>query len=113
MFPTMEAMDPFDWIHFEGRNVEEVEAMMKHARHMVTLGGSMHPQGSSAKVSVEIEKPRPAKPRKSSQGAPSTMHGEQEGSNIVERLVPYADCVMCSHAYATGEGYDSELVRIV
>jgi ketohexokinase len=43
------APDDYDWIHFEGRNVEKVAAMMRH------LGGVGYP----GRVSVEIEKPRP------------------------------------------------------
>lgn len=40
---------PYDWIHFEGRNVEMVGTMLHHLRD------SGHP----GRISVEIEKPRP------------------------------------------------------
>ncbi len=38
----------FDWVHFEGRAVGELEAMLRHLRGMRGL-----------QVSIEIEKPRP------------------------------------------------------
>ncbi len=41
------ALQDFDWIHFEGREPDEVARMIGHAR--------MH---SGARISVEIEKPR-------------------------------------------------------
>ena len=66
----------FDWIHFEGRNVEEVEKMLQLVKT----------NQISIKCSVELEKPRCAR----------------DGSNIVERLVKHADCIMCSEAYARG-----------
>jgi ketohexokinase len=39
-------LTPYHWIHFEGRNVDQTERMLRRAR------------GSGAVVSVEIEKPR-------------------------------------------------------
>ena len=44
------SLDQADWLHFEGRNVEQVRAMMSAARQR-------YPQ---LPISVEIEKPRPA-----------------------------------------------------
>jgi len=41
------ALDPFDWIHFEGRAVEELGPMLQRAR------------GRGVPVSLEVEKPRP------------------------------------------------------
>jgi ketohexokinase len=41
-------LSQFDWLHFEGRNVEQTIAMLRHARQLA-------PQ---LPVSVEIEKPR-------------------------------------------------------
>jgi ketohexokinase len=39
----------FDWLHFEGRNVQETRAMLDHVQQ----------QAPAMPVSVEIEKPRP------------------------------------------------------
>lgn len=41
-------LSPFDWIHFEGRNIPELEKMLVHAR-------SVRP---NLKISLEAEKPR-------------------------------------------------------
>lgn len=43
------ALDTTDWLHFEGRNIEEVRNMIQHAKT----------RRPSLPVSVEIEKPRP------------------------------------------------------
>lgn len=40
-------LDAFDWLHFEGRNIDETEIMMQSARH------------HSGIISLEAEKPRP------------------------------------------------------
>ena len=42
-------LEGFDWVHFEGRNVEETLAMMRSVREK-------HPQ---CPLSLEVEKPRP------------------------------------------------------
>jgi len=39
----------FDWVHFEGRNIDELKVMMQHAR-------SLHPR---LPLSLEVEKVRP------------------------------------------------------
>ncbi|MFQ5486876.1 MAG: PfkB family carbohydrate kinase, partial [Gammaproteobacteria bacterium] len=41
---------PYDWCHFEGRNVPELAAML-------ALAGEQHPE---LPLSLEVEKPRPA-----------------------------------------------------
>lgn len=42
-------LETFDWVHFEGRNPDETEAMLRHLRA----------QRPELPVSIEIEKPRP------------------------------------------------------
>ncbi|RRQ22263.1 PfkB family carbohydrate kinase [Thiohalobacter thiocyanaticus] len=42
-------LETFDWVHFEGRNPEETEGMLRHLRT----------QRPDLAVSIEIEKPRP------------------------------------------------------
>ncbi|MCU7905308.1 MAG: ketohexokinase [Candidatus Thiodiazotropha sp. (ex Epidulcina cf. delphinae)] len=76
---AFEAIDltPFDWLHFEGRNVPACEAMLKRVRQMLR----------PPTVSLEIEKPR----------------------EDIERLLPFADVVLISRAYAAARGCaDSE-----
>lgn len=41
-------LEGFDWIHFEGRNVDETRLMLEHARRQAVAGV----------ISIEIEKPR-------------------------------------------------------
>jgi ketohexokinase len=47
-FSSLE-LESFDWLHFEGRNVEELEAMMRWSRERCPF----------LPLSLEIEKPRP------------------------------------------------------
>jgi ketohexokinase len=49
-YPDFMAMDhaPFDWIHFEGRNISDTSRMLRHIKRS-------HP---TVPLSVEIEKPR-------------------------------------------------------
>jgi len=42
-------LQPYAWVHFEGRNIDETQAMLAHLRDA----------GFPGRVSVEIEKPRP------------------------------------------------------
>lgn len=66
-------IERFDWLHFEGRNVAETEAMLRHARKRLL----------DQPISLEIEKPRPD----------------------IERLMPYADVLIFSRAYALARGH--------
>lgn len=67
----------YDWVHFEGRHVEETAAMLRTAR----MAARHHP----LRCSVEIEKNRPG----------------------IETLLPLADVVLCSRAYALACGYST------
>ncbi len=74
-FTAFEKIDlgSFDWIHFEGRDVSVYGAMLKHAAGLL----------STARLSVEIEKPR----------------------DHIDRLISLADTVMISRSYASAHGY--------
>lgn len=75
-------LEPFDWVHFEGRNVEETQAMMHAVRE----------RGSTAPVSLEVEKPRPG----------------------IERLFGLADLIVFSADYARATaGSAQQLLRQV
>ncbi len=76
-FSAFEKIDltPFDWLHFEGRNVEETRQMMARARHH-------HPH---LPCSLEIEKERPQ----------------------IDTLLPLADLLLFSRAFARQRGFDS------
>lgn len=63
----------FDWVHFEGRNVEVTQNMMERLK-------KLHPD---LPCSLEIEKPRPG----------------------IEQLIPYADLLLFSRAYARARGF--------
>ncbi|MEW8505546.1 MAG: PfkB family carbohydrate kinase [Candidatus Thiodiazotropha sp.] len=65
----------YDWIHVEGREVSVCEAMLGHARETAP----------SARISVEVEKPRKG----------------------IERLMGLADFVMISKSYASAHGYSN------
>jgi ketohexokinase len=67
--------DRYDWIHFEARNMTETHAMLAHLQGV----------RSSVRVSVEIEKARPA----------------------VECLYPLADVLMFSAAFAARSRQDT------
>jgi ketohexokinase len=68
-------LNQYDWIHFEGREVRIYEAMLRYARE------TQH----SARISLEIEKPRPG----------------------IEAMIPLADVVIFAKAYASSRGYNS------
>ncbi|MES9940009.1 MAG: PfkB family carbohydrate kinase [Candidatus Thiodiazotropha sp. 6PLUC2] len=68
-------LSAFDWLHFEGRNPQATLAMLKRVRE----------QGTDARVSIELEKPR----------------------DDLEQCLSYADVVMVSRAYALAKGLDS------
>lgn len=42
------ALEAYDWLHIEGRNLDEVKQMLRHARE----------QAPALKISLEVEKPR-------------------------------------------------------
>ena len=70
-------LEPFDWLHFEGRHVAACEAMLRRARAA----------GRRPRISLEVEKPR-------------------EG---IERLLPLADVLIFSRAYAEARGHETAL----
>ena len=65
---------PVDWIHFEGRNVAELEKMLQRVKQI----------RPDLKISIEAEKPRPG----------------------LDALLPMADLILCSKAYAGHHGFD-------
>ena len=67
---------PWQWIHFEGRNVEETQRMMS-ALHAC-------PSRAGVRVSVELEKNRDG----------------------LVGLLPYADVVLVGREWAEAEGFD-------
>lgn len=67
-------IERFDWLHFEGRNIQETAKMLGLARQRLI----------DQPVSLEIEKPRPG----------------------IESLLPLADLIIFSRAYADSLGYD-------
>ncbi len=67
----------YDWVHCEGRHVEETAAMLRATRMAI--------RHRPLRTSVEIEKNRPG----------------------IETLLPLADVVLCSRAYALACGYSA------
>jgi ketohexokinase len=66
-------LSAYDWLHFEGRNVQDTERMLRRVKSEQT----------TIRVSLELEKPR----------------------ERIERLLPYADLLLVSRAYASHQGF--------
>ena len=65
---------PYDWIHFEGRNIPELKQMLKRVKE----------ERPDMKISLEVEKSRPG----------------------LEAILPLADLLLCSRAFAKHAGFD-------
>uniref|UniRef100_A0AC34GUT1 Carbohydrate kinase PfkB domain-containing protein n=1 Tax=Panagrolaimus sp. ES5 TaxID=591445 RepID=A0AC34GUT1_9BILA len=75
--------EEYSWIHFEGRNFDEIESMMAFVQQYK----SQNPNNSSLKISIEFEKLR--------------------SFSWFEKLVKYADIIFMSKDFAKSKGWEN------